>query len=165
VVARDTPGSDTAGSGVDGSAEGGDEPERAESDEAASARAAVSGLVSEGRLDEAADAYARLASEHPLSATLSRDMQYRVGTHLFEAGRPAEAARAFERFLDAYPHDREAGQIRLLLGRLYARQLGDTARAIPLLKAALSVLEDADLREMARRELAGIQGSAGGAGA
>ena len=152
-------------SGADDASVDAEEPERVESDEAASARAAVSGLISEDRLDEAAGAYARLVSEHPLSATLSRDMQYRLATHLVEMGRPAEAARAFERFLDAYPRDREAGQIRLLLGRLYARQLGDTARAIPLLKAALSALEEGELREMARHELAGIQGSPGGGGA
>ncbi|MEM0984443.1 MAG: rhomboid family intramembrane serine protease [Planctomycetota bacterium] len=123
-----------------------------ESKHAAEARAAVSSAVSDGRLDDAAELYGDLLEKHPLSATLSRDAQYRLAAHLISSEKNAEAAGAFARFLDAYPTDRDAPEIRLLLGRIYAHALDDPRRAAPLFKAAAAQLADDDHRAAAAAE-------------
>ncbi len=140
----------------------------------AAARAEIARLLASGDVVAAADAYKKLAEQHPARppaersdhgampaangsgggpTTLSRRLQYELANHFFSTGDHAAAVYAYERFLEAYPRDPEAPQIRLLLGRISARYMNDPIRAKALLTEAMAGLRDEDTREMARREL------------
>ncbi len=130
--------------------------EAARTDRIAAARAEVSRLIATGNLAGAGEAYKRLAESEPASAgltTLSRRNQYELANHFFASGDHASAVYAYERFLEAYPRDPEAPQIRLLLGRINARYLNDPVRAKALLNEAMSGLQDEGAKDMARKEL------------
>lgn len=125
-------------------------------DAIAAARARVSTLVSQRKLDEAAAAYTQLQSDfahrHEM-LTLSRNTQYELATFFFREGQYAGAAKAFSRFLDLYPNDREADAIRLLLARTYLTRLDRPTDAEPLLKRLAEQSTDDQLRDAAREEL------------
>lgn len=124
--------------------------------ELAAARAEVSRLLSEGDLNAAGAAYKQLAERfEPVGGVtvLSRKNQYELASHFYLTEDHPAAVYAFERFLESYPKDAEAPQIRLLLGRINARYLNDPVRAKTLLTEAMAGLRDDGAREMARREL------------
>lgn len=130
--------------------------ERANSPQLAAARAEVARLLGKGELAPAAAAYKRLANDFPASAgttALSRRHQYDLANHYYTTGDQSAAVYAYERFLEAYPKDPEAPQIRLLLGRITARHLNDPVRAKALLTEAIAGLRDEEVRAMAKREL------------
>ena len=72
--------------------------------------------------------------QHPL-ATLPRDKQLLLANGLLESGNAAQAARAYRQFIAAYKKDSELVKIKLLLGIVLARHLGDAA-------AGKAVVED-----------------------
>ncbi|HLP84915.1 MAG TPA: rhomboid family intramembrane serine protease [Phycisphaerales bacterium] len=119
-------------------------------------RAAVSAALA-GRDDKAAcDAYRALASEFKGAdavGVLPRDQQYAVACKLYEAGDNATTMGAFASFLKAYPRDREAGQVWLLLGTMQAAA-GDVATARASLTKSLDLLQDDAMRELAKAEIA-----------
>ncbi|USN99265.1 MAG: rhomboid family intramembrane serine protease [Phycisphaeraceae bacterium] len=124
----------------------------------AHARAAVSRELSKGRPDAAVEPYRALLAEHgstPGAATLSRNAQYQLGAHLYAKGETGLAAQAFGDFLAEYPADKEAPQIKVLLGRLLAAEgRGDEART--LLEQAVAELADEGLKAIAHDELEAI---------
>jgi len=125
-------------------------------DALAAARAEVSAGVSQGRLDEAVEAYDRLResfAQVPGALTLPRNTQYELANHLVRIERRREAAEAYERFLEAYPTDREADLVRLMHGRLLGRYLGEPERAGEQLERVLADVRDEELRALAREEL------------
>lgn len=127
-----------------------------QTDALANARSEVSAALSRGELDLAADRYRELLSayaDQPGAATLARDAQYRLGVHLASAGDHETAASAFERFVEAYPLDREIEQIRLMLGRLLGRYLGRREQGIELLTEVMNQTHDEELRAIAREEI------------
>lgn len=122
----------------------------------AGARANVSSLISQGKFDEAADAYDALCRDHadkPDMLVLSRAAQSALAAHLYTLGRSAQAANAMQRFLAAYPSDREADAMRLLLSRLLRDRLGRQDEARALLEAIIQDASDPDLAAKAREEL------------
>lgn len=122
----------------------------------AEARAEVSRLVSAGDLGDALEAYARLLNEfahEPSAGSLSRNALYALANHAVGAGEHRLAAQAYARFLDAYPADREASDVALMLARLKGRHLGERAEAIQLLERLMDTLEG-PTREIASEELA-----------
>lgn len=128
-------------------------------DELAQRRAEVSALVASGDLDAACDAYESLTNAYahrPHAGTLSRDAQLRLVGHLLGGDRRRLAARALEGFLDTYPRDPERHTLAVLLGRVYANDLGDTKRARELLTPVANQDQDPDLRDLAREELGAI---------
>lgn len=130
--------------------------QQARSDALAAARAEISRLMSAGDLPGAAAAYKRLAEQFDAregGTTLSRRHQYDLAGHYFMTGDHAAAMYAYERFLETYPRDAEAPQIRLLLGRMNARYLNDPVRAKALITEAMAGLRDEASRDMARKEL------------
>ncbi len=134
------------------------EPLSAEAEALASARAAVSSALSRNAMDEAVNAYRELLRAHAgerSAVTLARNAQYRLGTHLVTQGEETLAIRAFDDFLGAFPHDPEAGAIRVLLARLCA-QTGAPARARRLLDELLETTDDEGLRALAREERASL---------
>lgn len=133
--------------------------EQAMTDAVAAARAQVSERVASGDLDAAVEAYDRLIREHagtPGALTLARNTQYEVANHLVRLERRREAADAYQRFLDAYPTDREADLVRLMLGRLLGRYLGEDDRARELLGRVIQDVRDEELTELAREELSAL---------
>lgn len=130
--------------------------EAARTEALAEARGEVSALLAKGDLAAAATAYKRLAEQHPAAGgatVLSRRYQYELANHYFATGDHDAAVYAYERFLEGYPRDPEAPQVKLLLGRVNARYLNDPVRAKALLEEALRGLRDDDARAMAKREL------------
>ncbi len=130
-----------------------------EADELAERRARISALVAEDRFGEAADAYESLTdafAHRPHAGTLSRDAQIRLVGHLLSADRRKLAARALEGFVATYPNDPERDALLVLLGRLYARDLGNARRARELLTPIASQDTDEQTRDLAREELAAL---------
>lgn len=132
-------------------------------DELAERRAEVSRLIAEGDDGAAAEAYLALARDYahrPGPTTLSRSAQYRVAAYLFQNGRAKEAAEAYERFLDAYPGDREADAIRVLLARLWGGSLGRGEDARAMLGKVIAETADPGVRALASEELTALVGQA-----
>lgn len=148
----------------------------------AAARAEIVRLISAGSLAEAGAAYKSLAEEYAAGSSpettegsdregrsgersggdggfgggatlLSRRHMYELANYFYISGDQRAAVYTYERFLEGYPSDPEAPEVRLLLGRLNARYLNDPVRAKALLKEAIPGLRDAQVREMAEREL------------
>lgn len=123
--------------------------ERAPEDtRAMEARAEVSRLFALGDASAAAEAYKRMVAAFgpvPLSARV----QVGIANELHQQGDHAAAARAYEQFLERHGTDGEAARVRLMLGLLYARYLGEPAKARALLEQARSAVGDAEQRELA----------------
>jgi len=125
-------------------------------------RAAVTQALAAHDAPAACEAYRTLAREFAGAdavGVLARDQQYVIACKLYEAGDIATASGAFASFLKAYPRDREAGNVWLLLGTMQA-QSGDAAAAKVSLTKATEILEEASMLEMAKGELAklGVSG-------
>ncbi len=130
-------------------------------DALASARAEISTAVSAGDMDDATTKYRALTrsyGDQPGAATLARDFQYKLAAHMVGRDDHRDAAEALERFVEAYPLDREIEQIRLLLGRLQGRYLGQRERALELLTGVLDRTHSDELRELAREEIDHLNG-------
>ncbi|MCA9304512.1 MAG: rhomboid family intramembrane serine protease [Phycisphaerales bacterium] len=127
----------------------------------ARARAEVSGAISNDRMDEAADLYARLISDFadkPRATTLHRDAQYRLANHLYATGQRARAADAYQRLLDAYPSDHEREVISVLLARVKSQDLGDTNGALEILNGLLKSATNPEIRMLVEQELTQLKG-------
>jgi membrane associated rhomboid family serine protease len=123
-----------------------------EIDAISGARAEVVRLVIAGEMPAAAAAYRALADrfgDKPGAVTLSRRYQYDLANFLYAEGKYADAAYAYEKLLEAYPKDPEAPQVRLLLGRICARELNDPVRAKQLITEAAAKLDGDALRTWA----------------
>lgn len=119
---------------------------------AVEARAAVLRALDEGDLVELALKHRVLLDEHG-RVPLARDAQLRIANRLMEGERREDAAVAYQIFLDAYPTDREAPGVRLMLGLLCARHLNDPVRAKALLTQAKSELREEPQRRLAQELL------------
>ena len=123
------------------------------------ARAAVSGAISQNDGERAVSAYAALVEkyrEDAVAVTLPRENQLAIANMLFERKRHALAADAYERFLSAYPGDREEGHVRLMLALVADRYLGDRQRARRAMEGIDGVLDGDDQRELAASIRAGL---------
>ncbi|GJM17878.1 MAG: hypothetical protein DHS20C14_00910 [Phycisphaeraceae bacterium] len=130
-------------------------------DEIAARRAEISRLLAKDKGAEACAAYRSLVADHADdggAGTLARKAQYDIAARFVQAGEDADAAGAYERFLAAYPDDREAGMIGVLLARLWART-GRAGEAESSLRALAGQDEDADLRGLAQQELDALMGA------
>ncbi len=73
---------------------------------------------------------------------LSQHHQLQIARHFYGAGRFPEAAAAFERYVESYPHSIESGEVQLLLGIVYARDLNQYEVADKHLTSSLKTLRD-----------------------
>ncbi len=124
----------------------------------AAARMQVSKAAASGDLPAAATAYADMLTEFGTEAkgtTLTRRLQYDVANQLHRAGDHKHAAHAYEALLELAPDDIEAPTVRLMLGVLYARYLGQPQEARPLLEQTMPKLEG-DQQELAQEILTEI---------
>ena len=125
-------------------------------DDLAERRALVSTLLHEDDEEGAANAYRELVRDYAHkrgATTLSRSAQYRLAAYLFAQGRHEEAAGAFEHFLEAYPADREADAIRVLLARILGEHLGRAGEAREILSGVIANSGDPGAKDLARQEL------------
>jgi membrane associated rhomboid family serine protease len=76
----------------------------------------------------AADLYVELLGQSP-EATLPAGIQLDVANQLAQSGRDAQAARAYERFLDRFRTHVAADDVRLMLAAIQVRRLADRSAA------------------------------------
>ena len=128
-------------------------------------RAEISTAVNEQRLSDAATAYVRMVREFAQAgkaATLSTRVQLAVANHLMRAGLYADAATAYQAYAEAYPEDREAPGVRVLLGLIALRHLRDRARARAALEGVESRLFDEQQRRLVSELRAELAAQGGG---
>jgi len=101
----------------------------------------------------AAELYQELLQIDP-GQVLSREQQLEVAYQLYSMGRMPQAAAAYERYVQQYPTAADADQVRLLLGILFARDLGQYETARRYLTEALPNLHDARRRQQCEEWLA-----------
>jgi len=117
--------------------------------------------ISEHDLKEAARLYGQLLELDP-DHVLPSAAQLELSNYLAHTQQYAQACRAYEGFLAAYPGATDAAQVRLYAGLLCRRYLGDPQRAIAHLRAALDGLKLESQRALAQRELAAAEASLAG---
>ena len=123
-------------------------------------RAQIADAAERGDASGAARLYLELVRLDPRQ-TLAKNAQLEMANQLYREGRHADAAAAYERFLDRFAPraDSESAGARLILGLLYGRYLGQTDRARATLERVAGELQslgaDADAA-FARDELAAL---------
>lgn len=95
-------------------------------------------------------------------AVLARQNQLDVANHLMASNQYANAADAYERFLQHYGTYEHVADICLMLGLIYGRYLFEYDRAQPLLERAREALRDPGKQELARSELENVRRRRGG---
>lgn len=125
-------------------------PMSAEEQQHAAARAEVLRLIERHDMTAAAARFRTLLALAP-DAVLPERRQLDVANQLFHEGDYANAARAYENLLRAFPTSREADPVRLMLAVIYTRRLRNAARARELLDKAAAGLRSDDERAMAEQ--------------
>ena len=116
-----------------------------------SIRAAVAEALAHDKLDEALAAFRSFVARVGTGEgrlCLSRRTHTALGGALYVAGRHAEAAEVYERFLIDHARDAEAPHVRLLVALLCERSLGKPARARELVQGLEPLLRDDDDRSL-----------------
>lgn len=104
----------------------------------------------------AAETYLKLLDEDH-AQVLPRQHQLDVANQLMAAGRWAQAASAYEKFLAHYGSHEHAEQVHLMLGLLYGRYLSEPKQAVGHLKSALENLTDQNQIKMCKDEIARLE--------
>jgi membrane associated rhomboid family serine protease len=120
-------------------------------------RAQISEALAHHKVEEAAKFYLELRAIDP-QQVLSRQNQLDVANQLLAQEIHAAAADAYEGFIRFYPKYDQIEQVQLMLGLLYARYLNRPDRARDHLSAALQRLSNPREIELAREELAKVEG-------
>lgn len=129
--------------------------------EALRLRAQIAGRLNEQDFPGAAHLYSQLAeafAETPGAASLTKRHQLLIANHLFSTGDYARAAAAYERFLETHAHDSESPNVRLLLGLLRGRYLGDHETGRKIIAEAAPRLGQPEDQALARELLAEFGG-------
>jgi len=113
------------------------------------AKAGVLKLIRESRFEEAGAAYNEALTLDP-HAVLGERMQLDLANRLYAVGDRTVAALAYERFLEHYPHSKEADEVKLMLGLLFTRDLQRPNEARELLSEVIASLDDGTHRSLAR---------------
>ncbi len=104
-------------------------------------RTEISRLAAAHDLPAATCLYRQLLAEAP-DAVLAEDRQLDLASQLYAEQDHATAATAYELLLAHYPSASGTGEVRLILGLIYARQLGRPERARELIELAKPKLRD-----------------------
>jgi membrane associated rhomboid family serine protease len=115
-------------------------------DRIADLRSRISEAMERRDVAAAGHLYGELIAIDPAQC-LSERHQLGVAREFYDRGRAAEAAAAFDRFVACYPDSPEAGNVRLLLGIIYARDLRDYNEADTHLSALIGALRDQTRRD------------------
>lgn len=122
-------------------------------------RAEVNASIAAGNLPQAAERYNTLGTTfaaHPSVLLLSRQNMMLLGNHFFATADYPRAATIYERFLAGYPSDAELPHVKLMLGLIRARYLGQPAQARALILEAAAGVADEQHAELAKVLLAEI---------
>jgi len=114
-------------------------------DEVSQMRERIGGLLAQRDLSGAAAEYEKLIAYDPRQC-LSQHQQLEVARNFYRQGKFPQAAAAFERFLEGYPRSREATEVGLLLGIVYARDLRQYEAADKHLTQTMDSLQDSGRR-------------------
>lgn len=110
-------------------------------DKSAEMRQTIIDHIVSGNLTAAADIYQELLNLDA-DQTLPLNQQLALARHYYEQRKFAQAVAAFEKFARAYPHATETGEVRLLVGIIYARDLQRFEEADDQLTATMPRLMD-----------------------
>ena len=122
-------------------------------DEITRLRGEISELLAARDYGAAADRYETLVSKDP-NQILPRANMLLMANYLMTLGRYPQAAAAYEKFLNAYPTGADAGQIKLVLGIIYAKYLHQYEAAQKYLRECESRLSDPEQAQQASHWLA-----------
>jgi len=141
------------------------DPARREADdrrfhEIADLRMRISDLLSKRDREGATQLYAKLLSLDERQCLPERD-QLEIARELYTTQQYPRAAAVFARFVEAYPTSSEAGNVRLLLGIIYARDLREYEAADQELSRSLTGLRDAERRAQCFRWLSDVRAALG----
>jgi len=92
---------------------------------------------------------------------LSERHQLDIARYFYGAGHFPEAAAAFERYVESYPLSIEAGNVRLLLGIINARDLRDYEVADKHLTVSMETLRDRERRDQCFQWLKTVRAALG----
>jgi membrane associated rhomboid family serine protease/TolA-binding protein len=120
-------------------------------------RAQIATDLTGRNLEAAAGGYKQLIEKYGLvvgAGTMQRRQQLELGNHLFQTQDFSLAVVAYERFLEAYPRDGQAGHVRLMLAVIAGRYLHQHQRARTLAEQALPDLANAEEIAIAKELIA-----------
>jgi outer membrane protein assembly factor BamD (BamD/ComL family) len=129
-------------------------------DEIAGLRSRIGELLQRGETAEAAALYEQLIAGHPQQC-LSERQQLEIARKFYSAGRFPQAAAAFDRFVECHPQSGEAGNVRLLLGIIYARDLQQYEIADKHLTQTWRTLRDEKRRDQCFQWLKDVRAALG----
>ncbi len=129
-------------------------------DQISDLRSRIAGKIEQRDTAAAADLYEQLVAIDARQG-LSEHDQLQIAREFYGTGRPAQAAAAFERYVDCYAHSIEAGNVRLLLGIIYARDLRQYEVADKHLTQSLAALRDQARREQCFQWLTNVRTALG----
>lgn len=129
-------------------------------DQIADLRSRISEAMEGGNVNEAGRLYEELLAIDSTQC-LSERHQLGIAREFYDRGRAAEAAAAFDRCVACYPDSPEAGNVRLLLGIMYARDLQEYDAADKHLTALMGTLRDQTRRDQCLHWLSMVRAALG----
>lgn len=123
-------------------------------------RGQIAGALERGDVDEGVTLYEQLITDHP-DQCMSERQQLEIARACYGSGRFEQAAAAFRRLVESYPQSVEAGNVGLLLGIIYARDLKKFDEAEPYLAGAMDALRDEERRAQCGEWLERVRASLG----
>lgn len=137
--------------------------ENARLDEVTDLRSRIADCVSGGDIGSAVTLYEQLVGVDA-EQCLPQKQQLQVARQFYATGRFPQAAAAFERFLSCYPRSDDSDDVRLLLGIVYARDLGQYETAEKYLEESLERAGQSSRIEQCERWLRNVRSSLGKTG-
>jgi membrane associated rhomboid family serine protease len=141
--------------------EAGEEPPAAPPDDITRLRGEIAELLSSRDYAAAAERYEALVARDPKQC-LSRRHMLDIANQLMVMDKYPQAAAAYEKYLQAYPAEGDALQIKLLLGIIYAKYLQQYEAAQKYLRDCLSRLTNPDQVRQAHHWLDTVTAALGG---
>ena len=134
--------------------------ESARLDQVTDLRSRIADCLGGGDAESAAALYEQLVSIDR-EQCLPEKQQMQVARQFYETGRSPQAAAAFEGFLGCYRRSTDAADVCLLLGIIYARDLGQYETAERHFEAALARMGDGARVEQCKRWLHDVRTALG----
>jgi membrane associated rhomboid family serine protease/TolA-binding protein len=125
-------------------------------------RSQIAGHLERREVQAAATLYEQLLTSDPRQCLPERH-QLELARAFYDSGRFPQAIAAFERYLACYPDSPDADEIRLLVGIIYARDLGQFGLAEKFLSAVMGRFAEGPRRDQAERWLRDVRAAMGGA--
>ncbi len=125
-------------------------------DRIANLRSRISEVLERRDAPAAVELYEQLIAVDPAQC-LSERHQLDIARECYRTERFSQAAVAFERYVEVYPHSTEVGNVRLLLGIIYARDLRQYEAADKHLTGSMETLRDHARRDQCFQWLTNVR--------